>query len=125
MLQQSNVQRQQLRILPQQIQLLNLFHLNTLELSQKIKEELEENPCLEETPKELENDETENITTSKTKMITRIGKIIYMMILQMHEQVILITSIKKSILKNLLFKEILFRKCLKINTGSCFQQKMN
>ena len=44
MLQQSNVQRQQLRILPQQIQLLNLFHLNTLELSQKIKEELEENP---------------------------------------------------------------------------------
>src|SRR6478672_1572108 len=48
MLQQSNAQRQQLRILPQQIQLLNLFHLNTLELNQKIKEELEENPCLEE-----------------------------------------------------------------------------
>jgi RNA polymerase sigma-54 factor len=67
MLQQSNVQRQQLRILPQQIQLLNLFHLNTLELSQKIKEELEENPCLEETNKESENDETENVAVNKTE----------------------------------------------------------
>jgi len=67
MLQQSNVQRQQLRILPQQIQLLNLFHLNTLELSQKIKEELEENPCLEETTKEQENDETENNTINKSE----------------------------------------------------------
>jgi RNA polymerase sigma-54 factor len=67
MLQQSNVQRQQLRILPQQIQLLNLFHLNTLELSQKIKEELEENPCLEEATKESDNDEAENIASNKTE----------------------------------------------------------
>lgn len=47
MLHQYNVQKQQLKILPQQIQLLNLFHLNTLELHQKIRQELEENPCLE------------------------------------------------------------------------------
>lgn len=61
MINQSNIQKQQLRILPQQIQLLNLFHLNTLELHQKIKEELEENPCLEEASEEPENDEAENI----------------------------------------------------------------
>jgi RNA polymerase sigma-54 factor len=38
-----------------------------LELSQKIKEELEENPCLEETTKESENDETENIEITKVE----------------------------------------------------------
>jgi len=36
-----------LKILPQQIQMLNLFFLNTLELEQRIKNELEENPFLE------------------------------------------------------------------------------
>src|SRR4051794_2519296 len=66
MLYQSNVQRQQLRILPQQIQLLNLFHLNTLELNQKIKEELEENPCLEEVNEEsADSNEGENMTLNK------------------------------------------------------------
>src|SRR4030095_6380390 len=63
MIHQSNIQRQQLRILPQQIQLLNLFHLNTLELNQKIREELEENPCLEELNTEsAETDEGGNIS---------------------------------------------------------------
>jgi RNA polymerase sigma-54 factor len=62
MIHQSNIQKQQLRILPQQIQLLNLFHLNTLELNQKIKEELDENPCLEELNEESENAEGENIS---------------------------------------------------------------
>src|SRR4051812_26289431 len=52
MLQQNLSQKQQLKILPQQIQLLNLFHLNTLELEQKIQQEIEENPLLEETPPE-------------------------------------------------------------------------
>src|SRR6476660_9415534 len=66
MLYQHNAQRQQLRILPQQIQLLNLFHLNTLELNQKIKEELEENPCLEELNEESsETGEGENISPDK------------------------------------------------------------
>lgn len=47
MLTQQQSQRQQLKILPQQIQLLNLFFLNSLELQQRIKNELEENPFLD------------------------------------------------------------------------------
>lgn len=49
MLNQNLSQKQQLKILPQQIQLLNLFHLNTIELEHRIQQELEENPLLEET----------------------------------------------------------------------------
>jgi RNA polymerase sigma-54 factor len=48
MLKQVQTQRQQHTILPQQIELLNLFHLNTLELEQRIQDELNENPALEE-----------------------------------------------------------------------------
>lgn len=47
MLTQQQSQKQQLKILPQQIQLLNLFFLNSLELQQRIKNELEENPFLD------------------------------------------------------------------------------
>lgn len=56
MLHQNLSQKQQLKILPQQIQLLNLFHLNTIELEQRIQQELEENPLLEETPVDSELD---------------------------------------------------------------------
>jgi RNA polymerase sigma-54 factor len=49
MLKQMQTQKQQHTILPQQIELLNLFHLNTLELEQRIQDELDENPVLEET----------------------------------------------------------------------------
>jgi RNA polymerase sigma-54 factor len=55
MISQQQTQRQQLKILPQQIQLLNLYFLNSLELQQRIKNELEENPFLdthEEKPSE-------------------------------------------------------------------------
>ncbi|MBO9570631.1 MAG: RNA polymerase factor sigma-54 [Chitinophagaceae bacterium] len=52
MLHQNLSQRQQLKILPQQIQLLNLFHLNTIELEHRIQQELEENPLLEENASE-------------------------------------------------------------------------
>jgi len=48
MLKQLQTQKQQHTILPQQIELLNLFHLNTLELEQRIQDELNENPVLEE-----------------------------------------------------------------------------
>ncbi|MBO9199282.1 MULTISPECIES: RNA polymerase factor sigma-54 [Niastella] len=54
MLQQNLVQKQETKILPQQIQLLNLFHLNTLELEHRIEQELEDNPFLEK--KEEEED---------------------------------------------------------------------
>jgi len=47
MLAQLQSQRQQIKILPQQIALLNLFFLNSLELQQRIKNELEENPFLD------------------------------------------------------------------------------
>lgn len=56
MLHQNLSQKQQLKILPQQIQLLNLFHLNTIELEQRIQQELEENPLLEETPVDADAD---------------------------------------------------------------------
>lgn len=48
MLKQVQTQKQQHTILPQQIELLNLFHLNTLALEQRIQDELTENPALEE-----------------------------------------------------------------------------
>lgn len=44
---QQQGQKQLLKLSPQQIQLLNFLQLNTLELEQKIKDELEENPALE------------------------------------------------------------------------------
>ncbi|MDB5251008.1 MAG: polymerase, sigma 54 subunit, RpoN/SigL [Flaviaesturariibacter sp.] len=51
---QGLAQKQRLKILPQQIQLLNFFHLNTLELEQRIQQELEENPLLEDQKSELD-----------------------------------------------------------------------
>ena len=56
MLHQNLAQKQQLKILPQQIQLLNLFHLNTIELEHRIQQELEENPLLEENASEESTD---------------------------------------------------------------------
>ena len=40
MLKQLQAQKQHHTILPQQIELLNLFHLNTLQLEQRIQDEL-------------------------------------------------------------------------------------
>lgn len=54
MINQRLAQKQRLKILPQQIQLLNFFHLNTLELEQRIQQELEENPLLEDQKSEFE-----------------------------------------------------------------------
>ena len=56
MLHQNLVQKQQGRILPQQIQLLNLFHLNSLELEHRLQQELEDNPLLEENTTDQEVD---------------------------------------------------------------------
>ena len=54
MINQRLAQKQRLKILPQQIQLLNFFHLNTLELEQRIQQEIEENPLLEDQNNEFE-----------------------------------------------------------------------
>ncbi|HEY3401807.1 MAG TPA: RNA polymerase factor sigma-54 [Ohtaekwangia sp.] len=49
MLYQNLSQKQQLKIHPQQLQMLHLFHLNSIELEQRIQNELEENPLIEQT----------------------------------------------------------------------------
>jgi RNA polymerase sigma-54 factor len=54
MISQHLAQKQRLKILPQQIQLLNFFHLNTLELEQRIIQEIEDNPLLEDQKNEFE-----------------------------------------------------------------------
>lgn len=54
MINQHLAQKQRLKILPQQIQLLNFFHLNTLELEQRIQQEIEDNPLLEDQKNEFE-----------------------------------------------------------------------
>jgi RNA polymerase sigma-54 factor len=45
---QTSIQTQQHTVLPQQIQLLKLFHLTTYELEQRIQEEINENPLITE-----------------------------------------------------------------------------
>ena len=55
---QVHTQNQGFSVLPQQIQLLKLFHLNALQLQERIQEELMENPLLEETDKEEGPEET-------------------------------------------------------------------
>lgn len=54
---QTQTQRQTLKYSPLQIQMLNLLHLTTMELEQRIKEEIEENPILEEGKEENATEE--------------------------------------------------------------------
>jgi RNA polymerase sigma-54 factor len=56
MINQHLAQKQRLKILPQQIQLLNFFHLNTLELEQRIQQEIEDNPLLDDQKNDFETD---------------------------------------------------------------------
>ncbi len=60
MIRQSQLQKQAFRILPQQVQLLGIYHLNVLDLEQRIKDELDENPLLEvvatEEPEKVKTD---------------------------------------------------------------------
>ena len=44
----TQVQRQELKLSPQQIQLMKLLQLPLIELEQRIKEEIESNPALED-----------------------------------------------------------------------------
>ena len=64
MLRQVRAQKQQFTVLPQQIQLLKLFHLTTAELQQRIQEELNENPLLEENLSSEEMEEPSKETIS-------------------------------------------------------------
>jgi RNA polymerase sigma-54 factor len=60
MLHQTQLQKQSLKIFPQQIQMLGIYHLNSVQLEQRIKDELDENPLLETEPIE------ENLDNCKT-----------------------------------------------------------
>lgn len=64
MLQFSQTQKQTLKIAPSQIQLLNFFHLTTLELEDYVRHELEDNPLLEESAES--KDEWEDERSTKT-----------------------------------------------------------
>lgn len=65
MIQQTQQQKQLLKFTPQQIQMLNLLLLNTYELEQKIKDEIEENPALEVSEfEEGESSSSDNDTDS-------------------------------------------------------------
>jgi RNA polymerase sigma-54 factor len=55
---QTQTQRQTLKYSPLQIQMLNLLHLTTMELEQRIKEEIEENPILEEGKEDSASEDT-------------------------------------------------------------------
>jgi len=56
----SQIQRQELKLSPQQIQLMKLLQLPLIELEQRIKEEIEANPALEDTVGEEDNEPTNN-----------------------------------------------------------------
>lgn len=62
---QIQTQKQLLKFSPQQIQMLNLLQLTTIGIEQKIKDELEENPLLEEG---VEDDFTEEQTEEDTEL---------------------------------------------------------
>jgi len=53
-LKQHQIQRQELRLSPQQIQLMKLLQIPTVELDQRIKQEIEENPALEQSEDQTE-----------------------------------------------------------------------
>jgi RNA polymerase sigma-54 factor len=59
MLHQTQSQKQQLKIFPKQLELLNLLHLNCLELEQRIQNELVENPLMEESHSSEEQPQAE------------------------------------------------------------------
>ena len=61
MLKQRLQQKLLQKLSPQQIQVIKLLELPTLQLEQRIKKEMEENPTLEEGPDSLENAEQEEV----------------------------------------------------------------
>ncbi len=72
MLKQSLQQKLQQKLTPQQIQLMKLIQLPTLAFEQKVKQELEENPALEEGKEELPKDDdldnTDDIYDEQTEL---------------------------------------------------------
>jgi DNA-directed RNA polymerase specialized sigma54-like protein len=69
-LRQQLIQKLEQRLSPQQIQLMKLLQVPTMELDQRIKQELEENPALEE-GQEIEVTQTMNKSLIKHKKIQK------------------------------------------------------
>ena len=75
MISQQQTQKQQLKILPQQIQLLNLYFLNSIELEQRIKNEMEENPLLE-AKEEKEYEEADYMVTRDSLYLKEVEQVL-------------------------------------------------
>ena len=71
MLKQSLQQKQLQRLSPQQIQLMKLLQVPTIELEQRIKEEIEINPALEEGREDEESEESVDDLYSKVGIYRR------------------------------------------------------
>jgi len=69
MLKQSLQQKLAQKLSPQQIKLMRLIQLPTIELEQKVKEELEENPAIEEVTEHTDVSETEDYDTGEEQRI--------------------------------------------------------
>ena len=72
MLKQSLQQKLGLKINPLQIQLIKLLELPTYQLEQRIKEELEQNPLLEEVEEKGETDVNEETATDSERSLRMI-----------------------------------------------------
>ena len=80
----TQVQRQELKLSPQQIQLMKLLQLPLIELEQRIKEEIESNPALEDSINSDENESTaeerdntdDNEPVAVSHFITRFKEVI-------------------------------------------------
>ncbi|MFB6099569.1 MAG: RNA polymerase sigma-54 factor, partial [Salinibacter sp.] len=68
MLELKQEQELQQKLSPQQIQYIKLLQLDTFELEQRIEEELEENPLLEEGPSEEEQREEDELDATAEEM---------------------------------------------------------
>ena len=71
MLKQNLSQKQLQKLSPQQIQLMKLLQVPTVMLEQRIQEELEANPALEDSKEDLNNEEenTEELSIEETEPV--------------------------------------------------------
>jgi len=70
-LRQQQVLKQTQRLSPLQMQVIKLVELNTVEVEDRIKQEVEENPALETDDNELSDDENQEDADEKEDMLTQ------------------------------------------------------
>ena len=74
MLKQKLQQKLLQKLSPQQIQMIKLLEIPTIQIEQRIKKELEENPALEEGPEEEEDIQVWTPTMNSTRTMIRIRR---------------------------------------------------